>query len=156
MMNYWTGFNFFFVIGSLLIFFIIHLVFYSDIFGYKYVGTLRVVCATPQYWFGTILAVVILLAPVIALNLYNLECRTTLTDRLRLKAKIRRSKSKARHVLPRPRTSIRRELRTQSIRSGYAFAHEQGFGELITSGRYLRRTESVDPAPVKQETNDKN
>lgn len=40
--------------------------------------------------------------------------------------------------LPR-RTRIRR---TSSRRSGYAFSHAQGYGDLVTSGRFLRR-----PAP---------
>lgn len=148
-MSFWTPFNFFFVIGSIAIFFIIHAVIYSDGFGYKYIGTLRVMCSTPNYWLGLLLAVVILLAPVVALKFWALETRPTLSDKLRLKASIHRSKSFAKHKEFRPRTSIRRELRSQSIRSGYAFAHEGGFGELITSGRYLRRGEQ---SPQKQTT----
>lgn len=37
---------------------------------------------------------------------------------------------------PPRRTRIRR---TSSRRSGYAFSHAQGYGDLVTSGRYLRR-----------------
>lgn len=37
---------------------------------------------------------------------------------------------------PSQRTRIRR---TSSRRSGYAFSHAQGYGDLVTSGRYLRR-----------------
>ena len=37
---------------------------------------------------------------------------------------------------PPRRTRIRR---TSTRRSGYAFAHAQGYGDLVTSGRFLRR-----------------
>ena len=35
-------------------------------------------------------------------------------------------------------TSARRSRR--SLRSGYAFAHQEGFGKLITSGKIMRKT----------------
>jgi len=96
---------------------------------------------TANYWFALVLGVVLCLMPVVCLKLYQLETEPTLSDRLRLRASIRRSKSRAKHLTLRPKTSIRREFRNQSLRSGYAFAHEEGFGDLITSGRYLRRNE---------------
>lgn len=48
--------------------------------------------------------------------------------------KVRQAKA----TLPPPprRARIRR---TSSRRSGYAFSHAQGYGELVTSGRFLRR-----------------
>lgn len=48
--------------------------------------------------------------------------------------KVRQAKAK----LPTPprRTRMRR---TSSRRSGYAFSHAQGYGDLVTSGRFLRR-----------------
>lgn len=52
----------------------------------------------------------------------------------------------------RPKTSIRREFRTQSIRSGYAFAHQEGFGEFITSGRYIRKTDDSAERPTSADT----
>lgn len=51
--------------------------------------------------------------------------------------KVRQAKTKD-PPLPR-RARIRR---TSSRRSGYAFSHAQGYGDLVTSGRFLRR-----PAP---------
>lgn len=48
--------------------------------------------------------------------------------------KVRQAKAKL-PTPPRP-TRIRR---TSSRRSGYAFSHAQGYGDLVMSGRYLRR-----------------
>lgn len=111
------------------------------------VGTLRFVAATPTYWLGVLLAVTTLMVPVLCANMWRLTTDSTLSDRLRLRASFARSKSQSRSMILRPKTSIRREFRTQSIRSGYAFAHEEGFGEFITSGRYLRKTDSVEHPP---------
>lgn len=43
---------------------------------------------------------------------------------------------KAQPPPPRRRTRIRR---SSTRRSGYAFSHTQGYGELVTSKRFLRR-----------------
>lgn len=40
---------------------------------------------------------------------------------------------------PPPPSQRARIRRTSSRRSGYAFSHAQGYGDLVTSGRYLRR-----------------
>lgn len=39
--------------------------------------------------------------------------------------------------------SLKRVRRTSSRRSAYAFAHQQGYGELITSGRNMKFTASA-------------
>lgn len=40
---------------------------------------------------------------------------------------------------PSPPARRTRMRRTSSRRSGYAFSHAQGYGDLVTSGRFLRR-----------------
>lgn len=40
---------------------------------------------------------------------------------------------------PPPPPRRRQIRRTSSRRSGYAFSHAQGYGDLVTSGRFLRR-----------------
>lgn len=142
-MSYWTPFNFFFTLGSLAIFYIVHAFLYADFFGYKFQGTLRIMCATPEYWLGLVLATVILIVPVISMKLWNHQFHLTLADRLRIKTQIAKSGSYNKHLISRPKTSIRREQRTQSLRSGYAFAQEPGFGEFITEGRYIPKTDNV-------------
>lgn len=142
-MNYWTPLNFFFTLGSLAIFYLIHTFLYADFFGYKFQGTLRIMCATPEYWLGLILAAVILIVPVICVKLWNHEFHLTLADRLRIKTQIAKSGSYPKKLALRPKTSIRREQRAQSLRSGYAFAQEPGFGDFITEGRYIPKTDSA-------------
>ena len=145
---YWTPLNHFFLWGSILIFFAIHALLYADaltaIVGTSMTGTLENVASTPAYWFGVLLSVILLLTPVVCVHLWRLITNSTLSDRLRLRASIARSKSQSKSLNIRSKTSIRREFRTQSIRSGYAFAHQEGFGEFITSGRYIRKTDSID------------
>nr|XP_032514833.1 probable phospholipid-transporting ATPase IM isoform X1 [Danaus plexippus plexippus] len=46
---------------------------------------------------------------------------------------------------PAPRTPSARRAR-RSVRSGYAFAHQEGFGRLITSGKIMRRIPHADAA----------
>jgi len=92
---------------------------------------------TATFWFTVILAVIILLVPVAASRFYRSMTRPTLADRVRLKQRIMtKSKSKSGELILR-HASTRRSLRSYS-RSGYAFAHEEGFGELITTGSMMR------------------
>lgn len=97
-------------------------------------------CVTPVYWLGVLLVVILLMVAVVSIHLWQLLFHLTLTDKLRLRASLQRSKSSSKSIIFRSKTSIRREFRTQSIRSGYAFAQEPGFGEFITSGRYIRKS----------------
>lgn len=60
----------------------------------------------------------------------------TLSDRVRFKQRMQQIRSRqSQDVLRTP--SARRARR--SIRSGYAFAHQEGFGRLITSGKIMRK-----------------
>ena len=81
------------------------------------------------------LPTVILLLPVVAWRFYKVDVYPTLTDKARLVQRSARTKHKGDTGLPRP-FSGRRSRR--SVRSGYAFAHSEGFGRLITSGRIMR------------------
>ncbi|VEN56950.1 unnamed protein product [Callosobruchus maculatus] len=74
--------------------------------------------------------------PVLAWRFYFVDVHPTLTDRVRLKQRIAQVRSRqSQDVLRTP--SARRARR--SIRSGYAFAHQEGFGRLITSGKIMRK-----------------
>ena len=132
-MSYWTGFNHFTVWGSILFYFGFTFVFYSDLFGYEYVGTARNVMSTANFWFTLILTVAILLVPVVAERFYYIDTRPTLTDKVRLKQKISMARTKSGDRIIRRASTMRRSTRSLQ-RSGYAFAHSQGFGELITTG----------------------
>jgi hypothetical protein len=91
---------------------------------------------TATFWFTLILVVAVLLIPVTASRFYFAITRPTLADRVRLKLRISKSKSKSGELMPR-QASTRRSMRS-SGRSGYAFAHEEGFGQLITTGSMIR------------------
>jgi len=87
----------------------------------------------PTFWFTSLLTTVVLLLPVVAWRFYRSDVHPTLADRVRLLQ---------RHSQIRPREEFRpfsgRRSR-RSTRSGYAFAHTEGFGRLITSGKMMRQ-----------------
>lgn len=132
-MCYWTGFNHFTVWGSILFYFGFTFFFYADIWGYEYVGVARKVMSTATFWFTMVLTVTILLVPVVAERFYYIDTRPTLTDKVRLKQKISMARTKSGDRIIRRASTMRRSTRSLQ-RSGYAFAHSEGFGELITTG----------------------
>ena len=110
--------------------------FYASVFGYEYQGVAFQVWASAPFWFTLILTNVILIVPVVAYRFYMTNVKATLSDRVRMKQRL--TKAKARREIPffRRASTFRRSAR--SMRSGYAFAHTEGFGELITSGINMR------------------
>ncbi|CAE1294791.1 E7.6.2.1 [Acanthosepion pharaonis] len=150
--SYWTGFNHFVIWGSIIFFFCFIIAFYSDIFQYNYMGVATAVFSTAQFWFSLLLTCVILLVPVLAYRFYTLDTQPTLSDRVRMKQRMTKTKSRSRDFNIGRRSTIRRSQR--SMRSGYAFAHQEGFGQLITSGLNMRsrvRAESnlPDKSPIR-------
>jgi hypothetical protein len=111
---------------------------YIPQFGYTYSGTVQTVMATANFWFTLLLTVVVILIPVVAERFYFIDTRPTLTDRLRVKQKVGDIKAKAGVRIVRRASTLRRSQRSVG-RSGYAFAHQEGFGQLITSGSIMRR-----------------
>lgn len=141
--TYWTGFNHFVIWGSLVFYFAATFVFYSDpIDYYSYLGTARNVMSTANFWFTLILTVTVLLVPVVAERFYFIDTRPTLTDKVRLKQKISKSKSKTGELILRRASTMRRSTRSIG-RSGYAFSHQEGFGQLITSGTNMRSRSDI-------------
>uniref|UniRef100_A0A2S2QFH4 Phospholipid-transporting ATPase n=1 Tax=Sipha flava TaxID=143950 RepID=A0A2S2QFH4_9HEMI len=130
---YWTSINHVVIWGSIAMFFIAEWI-YNYLIGGNYVGSLAMAIKQPTFWLVNILVVVVIVGPVVAWRLYCLEMKPTLTDKLRvLQMKQKRQVSESE---TRPTSSIRHKRR--SIRSGYAFAHQEGFGRLITSGKIMR------------------
>ena len=116
--------------------------FYATAFGYTYQGVAFEVFASAKFWFTLILTNVILIVPIVAYRFYTTNIKATLSDRVRMKQRLMKSKSKSRELHIRRASTFRRSAR--SMRSGYAFAHQEGFGELIMSGTNMRdRTSSV-------------
>lgn len=90
----------------------------------------------------------------VSLRFFWFDTQPTLSDRIRVHQNIKRLKSRSEFQL-RPRSSARSSRRRRgSTRSGYAFAHQQGFGDLITRGviamRPSRSATQNKLAPIKE------
>uniref|UniRef100_A0A1B6ML75 P-type ATPase C-terminal domain-containing protein n=1 Tax=Graphocephala atropunctata TaxID=36148 RepID=A0A1B6ML75_9HEMI len=135
--SYWTLFNHITIWGSLAWYFGLHYL-YGVVLPGTLLGSLLAAMQEPVFWLTTLLTSTVLMMPGIAWRFYFTDLYPTLADRVRLKQRVvsRRSRApEAMTVTP----SARRHRR--SIRSGYAFAHEEGFGRLITSGKLMRRAQ---------------
>ncbi|XP_067253254.1 phospholipid-transporting ATPase ID-like [Chanodichthys erythropterus] len=120
---YWTAVNQFFLWGSLSVYFVITFTMYST-------GMYLMLSSSP--FIGecpSIPNVFLLLHP---LTVYCIFSYIFLIPFF-LRHKVRQAKAVP---LPPPHIFPRRRISTR--RSGYAFSHARGFGELVTSGRFLR------------------
>lgn len=81
------------------------------------------------------------MVPVLAWRLYVIDVRPGLAARIRIRQKVAKVRSRQ-STDPLRAPSARRARR--SIRSGYAFAHQEGFGRLITSGKIMRKLPNAD------------
>ncbi|XP_048484790.1 probable phospholipid-transporting ATPase IM isoform X4 [Plutella xylostella] len=138
--TYWTVFNHVTIWGSLVSYFVLDY-FYNYVIGGPYVGSLSVALTQPTFWFTAILTMIILMVPVVSWRLACSQSRPTLAERLRARQRWRAGRGGA----PAPRTPSARRAR-RSVRSGYAFAHQEGFGRLITSGKIMKRIPHADAA----------
>ncbi|XP_039615081.1 phospholipid-transporting ATPase ID-like isoform X2 [Polypterus senegalus] len=135
---YWTAVNHFFIWGSLAVYFAITFTMYSNGIYlmlpayFPFIGTARNTLNQPSAWFTIVLTTILCVLPVVAYRFIKTELQPTVGD------KVKRKVDKMERVPP-PRPSRARIRRSSSRRSGYAFSHVQGYGELITSGRYLRK-----------------
>uniref|UniRef100_A0A4W6FKM9 Phospholipid-transporting ATPase n=1 Tax=Lates calcarifer TaxID=8187 RepID=A0A4W6FKM9_LATCA len=133
-MAYWTAVNTFFVLGSLAMYFAVTFAMYSNgMFlmlpsAFSFIGTARNSLNQPNIWLTILLTSTLCVLPVVTYRFLLIQLCPTIND------KVRQAKAKL-PTPPRP-TRIRR---TSSRRSGYAFSHAQGYGDLVMSGRYLRR-----------------
>lgn len=137
--SYWTVFNHIVIWGSIAFFLAITLASNSPRLRLDYHGVFRKVLSTPPFWFSLLLVLVILLVPVVAYRFYKLDVTPALVDRCRLLQRLSRRRTKQPvEIQLRRRSSARKSRR--SIRSGYAFSHQEGFGNLITSGMIIKNS----------------
>ncbi|XP_070384650.1 probable phospholipid-transporting ATPase IM [Dermacentor albipictus] len=138
--SYWTVFNHIVIWGSVAFYVAMTLLINSDFVGNQFLGSLRMTLGSAQFWFVAFLTVAVLLLPVIAFRFFYTDVFPTLSDRVRLKQ--RRARRLRREGAPESglgrATSLRQGSRRRSVRSGYAFAHQEGFGRLIMSGKIMR------------------
>lgn len=155
--TYWTVFNHITIWGSFVSYIILDY-FYNYVIGGPYVGALTEALKDPNFWFTTIICVIILMVPILAARFYFADVLPSLSDKvkeikkyfigvninpltlflLQIRMKQRMSQLRSRHSSDVLRTPSARRAR-RSLRSGYAFAHQEGFGRLITSGKIMRK-----------------
>ncbi|XP_071325988.1 phospholipid-transporting ATPase ID isoform X2 [Trachinotus anak] len=149
--GFWTVINHVFVWGSLGSYFTIMFALHSEtlfrIFPnqFHFVGTAQSTLLQPVVWLTIALATAICIVPVLAFRFLKLDLKPQLSDTVRYTQLVRQKKRKpvGRSVGGAWRgvgsmSEGRLGARGGSRRSGYAFAHQEGFGELITSGKNMR------------------
>ncbi|NXE30471.1 AT8B2 ATPase, partial [Ardeotis kori] len=135
--GFWTAINHFFIWGSLAAYFAILFAMHSDgLFQmfpnqFRFVGNAQNTLAQPTVWLTIALTTVVCIMPVVAFRFLKLDLKPELSDTVRYTQLVRK-KQKAQH------RCMRRVGRVGSHRSGYAFSHQEGFGELIMSGKNMR------------------
>ncbi|XP_072462880.1 phospholipid-transporting ATPase FetA-like isoform X4 [Notamacropus eugenii] len=134
---YWTTVNQFFIWGSLTLYFSLMFLLYSDGLylllphTFRFMGTARNTLILPQVWLTILLTVALCVLPVILYRFLRMEFWPT---------KVEKVLNKIRECMknPVPPPTKTRLRRTSSRRSAYAFAHQSGFGALITSGKNVK------------------
>uniref|UniRef100_A0A7M4F6L7 Phospholipid-transporting ATPase n=1 Tax=Crocodylus porosus TaxID=8502 RepID=A0A7M4F6L7_CROPO len=135
--GFWTAINHFFIWGSLAVYFAILFAMHSNgLFQmfpnqFRFVGNAQNTLAQPIVWLTIALTTVVCIMPVVAFRFLKLDLKPELSDTVRYTQLVRK-KQKAQH------RCMRRVGRAGSRRSGYAFSHQEGFGELIMSGKNMR------------------
>nr|XP_033779615.1 phospholipid-transporting ATPase ID isoform X2 [Geotrypetes seraphini] len=135
--GYWTAINHFFIWGSLAMYFAILFAMHSnglfEMFPnqFRFTGNAQNTLAQPTVWLTIALTTVVCIMPVVAIRFLKLDLKPELSDTVRYTQLVRKKQK------PRQR-AMRRVGRTGSRRSGYAFSHQEGFGELIMSGMNMR------------------
>uniref|UniRef100_A0A672N838 Phospholipid-transporting ATPase n=1 Tax=Sinocyclocheilus grahami TaxID=75366 RepID=A0A672N838_SINGR len=134
---YWTAVNQFFLWGSLSVYFAVTFTMYSNgmylIFtsSFPFIGTARNSLNQPNVWLTIFLTTILCILPVVAKRFLFIQLKPTINDKVR--HEVRQAKAVP---PPPPRKFPRRRISTR--RSGYAFSHARGYGDLVTSGRFLR------------------
>ncbi|NWH95918.1 AT8B2 ATPase, partial [Aegithalos caudatus] len=135
--GFWTAINHFFIWGSLAAYFAILFTMHSDgLFRmfpnqFRFVGNAQNTLAQPTVWLTIALTAVVCIVPVVAFRFLKLDLKPELSDTVRYTQLVRK-KQKTQH------RCMQHAGRVGSRRSGYAFSHQEGFGELIMSGKNMR------------------
>ncbi|XP_051979509.1 probable phospholipid-transporting ATPase IM [Xyrauchen texanus] len=141
-LSYWTVVNHLFVWGSLGMFFILTFTMYTNgLFrlhppSFAFIGTARNCLNQSNVWLTVALTAVLCVLPVVAHRFIHSQISPTINDKVRYKV------CQMKEPAPRPRRT--KLSRRSTRRSGYAFSHAQGYGDLVTSRRFLWR-----PAPAR-------
>ncbi|CAI5448572.1 unnamed protein product [Caenorhabditis angaria] len=148
---YWTAINHFVIWGSLVLYFFVVFLIYewlpmswvlktSSSISY---GVVYKTMVTPHFWFSILMVSVVLLLPVMLNRFFWLDTHPSFADRLRVRRKMGKSATKEEKKPQFKRTAATKRSMRGSLRSGYAFSHSQGFGELILKGKLFKNVEQL-------------
>ncbi|XP_062367174.1 phospholipid-transporting ATPase ID [Cinclus cinclus] len=140
--GFWTAINHFFIWGSLAAYFAILFTMHSDgLFWmfpnqFRFVGNAQNTLAQPTVWLTIALTTVVCIVPVVAFRFLKLDLKPELSDTVRYTQLVRKKQKTQRRCM-------RHAGHVGSRHSGYAFSHQEGFGELIMSGKNMRLSSSA-------------
>ncbi|KAI5722732.1 hypothetical protein M8J76_012802 [Diaphorina citri] len=133
--QYWTYINTLSMLVSIASYFVFtYVVLLKDTF----IISLKRAMTDPNFWLCVLVIIVLDILPVISRRFYLFLVHPTLSNRIRLKQRILKTGSSVELDSGQYGSQANKRPR-RSIRSGYAFAHQEGFGRLITSGKIMKR-----------------
>ncbi|EJD73724.1 transbilayer amphipath transporter protein 2 [Loa loa] len=151
--SYWTIFNHIVIWGSVIFYFSLSYILYealpirlvSKLESAQSYGIMHRAFVSLQFWLSLLMVSVILLLPVLVHRFFWLDTHPTYADRLRMQRKdltsVEEEKPQSLTTAV-PHSTTGRGRRT-SLRSGYAFSHQQGFGDLIIKGELFKQVEQL-------------
>ncbi|XP_048219503.1 phospholipid-transporting ATPase IC [Perognathus longimembris pacificus] len=137
--SYWTFVNAFSIFGSIALYFGIMFDFHSAgihvLFpsAFQFTGTASNALRQPYIWLTIILTVAVCLLPVVAIRFLSMTIWPSESDKIQK----HRKRLKAEEQWQQRQRVFRRGA--SSRRSAYAFSHQRGYADLISSGRSIRR-----------------
>ncbi|XP_032149470.1 phospholipid-transporting ATPase IC [Sapajus apella] len=140
--SYWTFVNAFSIFGSIALYFGIMFDFHSAgihvLFpsAFQFTGTASNALRQPYIWLTIILTVAVCLLPVVAIRFLSMTIWPSESDKIQK----HRKRLKAEEQWQRRQQVFRRGV--SSRRSAYAFSHQRGYADLISSGRSIRKKRS--------------
>ncbi|XP_028916802.1 phospholipid-transporting ATPase IC [Ornithorhynchus anatinus] len=140
--SYWTFVNAFSIFGSIALYFGIMFDFHSAgihvLFpsAFQFTGTAPNALRQPYLWLTIILTVAVCLLPIIALRFITMTIWPSESDKIQKN----RKRYKAEEQWKRRQSVFRRGASAR--RSAYAFSHQRGYADLISSGRSIRKKRS--------------
>uniref|UniRef100_A0A8C4L6C6 Phospholipid-transporting ATPase n=1 Tax=Equus asinus asinus TaxID=83772 RepID=A0A8C4L6C6_EQUAS len=137
--SYWTFVNAFSIFGSIALYFGIMFDFHSAGIhvllpsAFTFTGTASNALRQPYIWLTIILTAAVCLLPVVAIRFLSMTIWPSESDKIQK----HRKRLKAEEQWERRQNVFRRGV--SSRRSAYAFSHQRGYADLISSGRSIRK-----------------
>ncbi|KAM9225592.1 phospholipid-transporting ATPase IC [Dugong dugon] len=140
--SFWTFVNAFSIFGSIALYFGIMFDFHSAGIhvilpsAFQFTGTAANALRQPYIWLTIILTVAVCLLPVVAIRFLSMTIWPSESDKIQK----HRKRLKAEEQWKSRQKVFRRGV--SSRRSAYAFSHQRGYADLISSGRSIRKKRS--------------